>query len=203
MHTSQTVLAFDFLDPWCWIAKRRLAVAMEQAGKTFEVEFQPCRSLVTKASIGLSYRAFLELRYGTETASHQSLVTDELRKHGIKAAIDRISAVPDILPAVGVILWLQCHGRSADMFVERVCEAFYCQGADIGEPMFLTRLLESDGEPSDLIEAFIRDERFCTLLNQNEAEVTKWAGRLIPSLRIGGSVVFGAQTPGVLLPLLL
>ncbi|WP_416769722.1 DsbA family oxidoreductase [Pseudomonas sp. RHF3.3-3] len=195
------LLAFDFLDPWGWVAERRLAAAMHQAGRPLEIIFQPCRSSLSRAAAGMAYSDYLERRFGTEAVVHQSLVATELRKLGIEPQLGKILTVPDTRLAQAAVLWLQRSGRPAQAFVERVYEALFCQAADIGALSTLERLLAPEGVAFRDVEAFIESDAFSQELDETEAMAAAWTGRVIPSLRINGTVVYGAQTPGVLAPM--
>ncbi|RCL26848.1 hypothetical protein C6A77_11445 [Pseudomonas sp. AFG_SD02_1510_Pfu_092] len=195
-------LAFDFLDPWGWVAVRRLAIAMAQVGEPLDVLFQPCRSPLSRVAAGGAYAEFLERRFGTQAAVHQSLVAAEMQKLGIELAFSAIRSAPDTCPALVAVLWLQRTGKPAVAFVERVFEALYCHGQDIGDEAVLQRLLSAEGVSFADILAFMRSDACAVELEQIEASVAAWAGRVIPSFRINGTVIFGAQTPGVLAPML-
>lgn len=200
MNTSP-ILAFDFLDPWGWVAVRRLAIAMTQAGKAFGVTFQPYRSLLSRTAAGLSYADFVERRFGTQALIHQSLVTTEMQKLGIEPAFSKIRIVPDTRPALAAVLWLQRNEGSAEAFVQRVYEALYCYGEDIGDDAVLEKLLSQEAVALSDIKDFLLSDTFREELQETETSVAGWAGRVIPSFRINGTVVFGAQTPGVLAPM--
>ncbi|KPA87699.1 putative dithiol-disulfide isomerase involved in polyketide biosynthesis [Pseudomonas asplenii] len=195
------LLAFDLLDPWGWVAVRRLAVAMHQAGKKLDIIFQPCRSSLSRAATGMTYPDYLERRFGTEAVVHQSLVAAELRKLAIEPGFGKILTVPDTRPALAAVLWLQRSGRPAQAFVERVYEALFCQAEDIGALSTLERILGPEGVAFRDIEAFIESQAFSQELDETEAMAAAWTGRVIPSVRINGTVVYGAQTPGVLAPM--
>ena len=200
MNTSP-ILAFDFLDPWGWIGVRRLAMAMNQAGKAFDVTFQPCRSSLSRIAAGMSYAEFLERRFGTQALIHQSLVTTEMQKLGMEPAFSQIRSVPDTRPALAAVLWLQRNARSAEAFVQRVYEALYCYGENIGDDAVLEKLLSQEAVAFSDIKSFLLSDLFSRELQETETSVAGWAGRVIPSFRINGTVVFGAQTPGVLAPM--
>jgi predicted DsbA family dithiol-disulfide isomerase len=197
------ILAFDFFDPWGWVAERRLVMAMNQAGKQLDVIFQPCRISLSQSATGMSYRDFLERRFGTEVVLHQSLVAAEMRKLGIEPAFSKIVTLPDVLPALAAVLWLQRSGKSAQQFVERVFAALYSHGQDIGDGAVMKKLLSRDRVCFNDVQAFMHSDRFNEELLDTEATVAAWAGRVIPSFRIKDIVVFGAQTPGVLAPMLI
>ncbi|MEN5301173.1 DsbA family protein [Pseudomonas sp. TWI628] len=197
MHTPP-ILAFDFLDPWGWVALRRLAIAMAMAGKDFKVTFQPCRSAQGQTATGTAYTEFLALRFGTHAVVHQSLVAAQMQKLGVEPAFSEIRSVPDTRPALATVLWLQHSARPAQAFVQRVFEALYCEGQDIGDEAVLQRLLSQETVSFGELKAFMHSDAFSEALQRSENAVSGWAGRVIPSLRIEGTVVFGAQPPGIL-----
>lgn len=202
MHTHAPLLAFDFLDPWGWIAKRRLETALKRAQLNERIDFHPCRSAIAKNSEGLTYREIQERRYGTEAVVHQSLVTEELRKLGIEVALEKISTVPNTFPALAAVLWLQRRGQDANLFVDRVYQALYSNGRNVGDFVVLQELAQLDDTTLESIRDYSQSEEFFHAAKQNELQVERWAGRLLPSMRINGSVIFGAQVPEVLLPVL-
>ncbi|MPS99678.1 MAG: hypothetical protein E2581_14415 [Pseudomonas sp.] len=195
------ILAFDFLDPWGWVAMRRLVIAMTQANRELNVTFQPCRCVLSRSAAGMTYRDFLAYRFGTQAVLHQSLVATELQMLGIEPAFSAIVCVPDTRLALAAVLWLQRSARPARPFVESVYQALYCHGQDIGDPAMLEKLLGREMASFGDIQAFMQSAAFSDELQETEASVAAWAGRVIPSLRINGAVVFGAQTPGVLMPM--
>ncbi|KQN58809.1 hypothetical protein ASF02_18150 [Pseudomonas sp. Leaf58] len=150
----------------------------------------------------MTYPAFLERRFGTQAASHQSLVAVELRKLGIEPAFAAITNLPDSCPALAAVLWLQRRGRSAQHFVGSVFAALYCHGQDIGDPIVMENLLSREMLAFGDIQEFMHSDDFGDELRDTEASVAAWSGRVIPSVRINGAVVFGAQTPSVLIPML-
>ncbi|QXI49379.1 DsbA family protein [Pseudomonas anuradhapurensis] len=196
------LLAFDFLDPWSWVAQRRLALAMSQVGQPLKVTFQPCRSPLSRAAAGMAYHDFLERRFGTQALIQQSLVAAEMRQLGIEPAFSQIVRLPDTRPALAAVLWLQRSGKPAHHFVESVFEALYCHGQDIGDPAVLKQLLLRERVALSEVVQFMHSDTFSEELQASEATAAAWAGRVIPSLRINGTVVFGAQTPSVLAPML-
>jgi len=201
MHISP-LLAFDFLDPWSWVALRRLALAMSRAGQPLSVTFQPCRSPLSRAAAGMAYHDFLERRFGTQALIQQSLVAVEMRQLGIEPAFSRIVRLPDTRPALAAVLWLQRSGKPAHHFVEIAFEALYCHGQDIGDPAVLEQLLEREKVPVGEIVQFMHSDTFGKELQASEATAAAWTGRMNPSFCSHGTVVFGAQTPSVLAPML-
>ena len=196
------LLAFDFLDPWGWVAQRRLALAMSQVGQPMNVTFQPCRSPLSRAAAGMAYHDFLERRFGTKALIQQSLVAAEMRQLGIEPAFSQIVRLPDTRLALAAVLWLQRSGKPAHHFVESAFEALYCHGQDIGEPAVLEQLLEREHVSLGEVVQFMHGDTFGEELQASEATAAAWAGRMIPSFCIKGTVVFGAQTPSVLAPML-
>ncbi|WP_265106049.1 DsbA family protein [Pseudomonas sp. HN2-3] len=176
---------------------------MNQAGKQLDVSFQPCRSSLSQSATGMSYRDFLERRFGTQAVIHQSLVAAEMRKLGIEPAFSKIVTLPDVLPALAAVLWLQRSGKSAQQFIESVFAALYSHGQDIGDVAVMKKLLSREMASFNDFHEFMLSDTFSEELLDTEAKVASWAGRVIPSFRIKDTVVFGAQTPGVLAPMLI
>ena len=196
------LLAFDFLDPWSWVALRRLALAMSQAGQPLNVTFQPCRSPLSRAAAGMAYHDFLQRRFGTQALIQQSLVAAQMRQLGIEPVFSQIVRLPDTRPALAAVLWLQRSGKPAHHFVQSAFEALYCHGQDIADPAVLEQLLDREHVSLGEVVQFMHGDTFGEELQASEATAAAWAGRVVPSLRINGTVVFGAQTPSVLAPIL-
>lgn len=196
------LLAFDFLDPWSWVALRRLALAMSQVCQPLSVTFQPCRSPLSRAAAGMAYHDFLERRFGTQALIQQSLVAAQMRQLGIEPVFSQIVRLPDTRPALAAVLWLQRSGKPAHHFVQSAFEALYCHGQDIADPAVLEQLLEREHVSLGEVVQFMHGDTFGEELQASEATAAAWAGRVVPSLRINGTVVFGAQTPSVLAPML-
>jgi 2-hydroxychromene-2-carboxylate isomerase len=189
---NSAILAFDFLDPWGWIAIRRLESAVRLTKRECRITFLPFQSLLGRTFIAKPYAQYLQRRLGTDASAWQASVSSALRGLGIEPALDRVGAVADMRPVMADLLELQRSGQPAQALVESVYQAIYCQGADMNawQPVAgAPRLATSAAQDNPALDAV-------------RLQVQAWAGRVIPSMRINGRVVYGAQPAEVLVPLL-
>lgn len=146
----------DFVCPWCFIGKRRLAgaAALVQASHP-EVRFQfnwlPYFLDPDTPPAGEPYREFLEAKFGgaTQVVKLQLDLTETGREVGVEFNFGRIVMRPNTLQAHRLVYRAQSIGHrpeEIEALVERLFVAHFQRGEDIGDIATLANIAAECGE---------------------------------------------------------
>lgn len=164
----------DVVCPWCYIGKRRLEAALAaRAAPLPLVRWHPFQLNPDIAAGGVDRRSYLEEKFGGPERAREIYARVEAagREVGITFRFERIARQPNTSAAHRLIAWAQAVApASADHLVERLFQAYFVEGVDIGVVDELARLagesscdpetarahLESDAGRAELAEADAR-----------------------------------------------
>ncbi|WP_248799208.1 DsbA family protein [Pseudomonas sp. MWU13-2105] len=201
MKNTFIALAFDFLNPWCWVGEKRLRQAMASTGVSLPVDYQACRSHPA-AQVGMDYRTYRENRFGSQAKAHEEALCLAAAEFGISLDFSRIGTMPDTERALRLMQWQRDRGQCPQTLFEGVYHALFCEGKDINDPAALVALLPQDAEERQLAMNFLRSEDGVKALVEAERETGAWCGRLTPAIKSGETVISGAQPSAILATLL-
>jgi len=194
-------IGFDFVCPWCLIGLRHWRAALHEFAalhpqRSVRVVWRPAQLLPGIPAEGLPYQAFYEARLGgrAAVAARRAQVQQAGDAVGLRFAFDRIERMPNTLRAHALAQRAATHAGTAlhGGFVERVLEAFFLEGRDIGQAATLVELWQQAGLPawSEGEDRALAEPR--PLLAD--------AVRSVPSFAFGPGVeIHGAQPARVLL----
>jgi predicted DsbA family dithiol-disulfide isomerase len=139
----------DVVCPWCYIGKRRLEAALgPDAAARPSVRWHPFQLNPDLPAGGIERRGYLDAKFGGPERAREIYARVEAvgREVGIDFQFDRIVRQPNTLDAHRLIGWVQVAAPDcADRLVERLFEAYFTEGADIGDPAVLARLAGEAG----------------------------------------------------------
>ncbi|MBV9044367.1 MAG: DsbA family oxidoreductase [Alphaproteobacteria bacterium] len=145
----------DTVCPWCFIGKRRLdrALAM-RPDVPVRVFWRPYRLDPTIPREGVDRRAYLRAKFGD--GPRNSAMADALRQEGasegITFAFDKIAKTPNTLDSHRLIRWAGSAGDGVqNEIVERVFQAYFLDGRDIGDTGVLTDVAKDGGMDAELV----------------------------------------------------
>ena len=199
----------DFVCPWCYIGKTRLAAAaalvLEQHPQTrFQFNWLPYFLNPDTPPAGEPYRAFLEAKFGGARAvdkMHEK-VADAGRDDGVNFDFARIAKRPNTLRAHRLVYRAQSLGhRPAEIeaLVERLFSAHFQRGEDIGDVATLAAIAAECGDVKDDVSAYLESDEDAKKVKSLAAKVGKLGVDGVPFFIIQRRLtVAGAQT-GVLL----
>jgi predicted DsbA family dithiol-disulfide isomerase len=198
MKSNFIAFAFDFLDPWCWIGEKRLRQAMVKTGVILPIDYQACRSAYPKAQVGLDYQTFQENRFGSHAKNHEEALFHAAAECGISLDLSLITTMPNTESALRLMQWQKHRGKCLETLFEGIYQARFCKGEEISDPESLLPLLEQDPEERQLTLNFLRSEDGISELLKAERETIKWCGRLSPAMKLGETLISGAQPTEIL-----
>ncbi len=188
------------------IGKRRLDRALATAKKARpeagpELRWRVFQLNPTMPREGMDRSAYLAAKFGGPQRAHEvyDVIHREGRLEGIEFAFDRIRRTPNTLAAHGLIRLAQSNGHSASL-VERLFEAYFIEGRDIGDDCILMEIAESAGLETDQVQSYFAGDRASDSLRAEDAAARASGITGVPFFIINGQYsVSGAVAPEVLL----
>lgn len=196
---NEISLVFDFLDPWGWVAERRLRLAMRKVAIAAPITYRPCRTSLSRKAVGHHFADYQQLRFGSHAKSHEERLVAEASSLGLAFGALNIQKTPD--PWYAMIALANEHRHSSELF-NAIYAAIFRDGRDVGNIEVMEELLRSESADT-AVETLLSDRALSVELLQSEQEVAQWSRNLTPCIRIGDVIVSGAQPPCVLERLLL
>ena len=199
----------DFVCPWCFIGKRRLAGALDLVREkypdtVFQFSWLPYFLNPDTPLRGEPYRAFLENKFGgaKQVDALQRELTLAGSDAGVDFAFERIVLRPNTLRAHRLVYRAQSIGhRPAEIeaLVERLFVGYFQRGEDIGDVATLAAIAAECGDVKADVTDYLESDQDAKKLKSLAAKVGKLAVDGVPFFIIQRRLtVSGAQT-GVLL----
>jgi predicted DsbA family dithiol-disulfide isomerase len=191
----------DVVCPWCYLGKRRLEAALARVGREDAiVRWRPFQLDETIPLEGMDRQAYMKRKFGDLsrlTAVHERLVSfgEEV---GAVYDFDAISRAPNTLKAHRLIRWAGEAGAQ-DVVVERLFQAYFEQGRDIGDNETLSEIAAASGmDGEDVRRRLLSDED----IEAAQTEIDAWRRAGVSGVPFfifdGKLAVSGAQTVEVL-----
>lgn len=148
----------DIVCPWCYIGKRRFERALEMVADELDVDvvYRPYQ-LDPSASPGTSgpvVQAYAR-KFGGEERAHQIIdhVTNVAAGDGLEFRMDRALRANTLL--AHRLLWLTERTGHQHAMKERLLEAYFVDGLDIGDPDVLADCAAEVGMSRDDVRTFL------------------------------------------------
>lgn len=188
----------DVVCPWCYLGKRRLELALEEAEDVaVEVRWRPFQLDPTIPEGGIDREEYFREKFGDLTrvaAIHERL--KELGDGvGIRFAFERIARTPNTLDAHRLIRWASIEGAGEEV-VEKLFSLFFEDGADLGDIDVLVEAAVSAGLPGDLVRRLLEGDADRDAVREEIATAQRIGVTGVPCFIIDGRyAVMGAQEP--------
>ena len=188
----------DVVCPWCYLGKRRLELALEQAEDIeVEVRWRPFQLDPTIPDEGVDREDYFREKFGDLTrvaAIHERL--KELGDGvGIRFAFERIARTPNTLDAHRLIRWASIEGHG-EAVVEKLFSLFFEDGADLGDIDVLVEAAVSAGLRGDVVRRLLEGDADRDEVREEIATAQRIGVTGVPCFVIDGRyAVMGAQEP--------
>jgi len=189
----------DVVCPWCYIGKRRFEAAVEQLRGEIDVDvvFRPYQ-LDPKANPGEPTpvidgyaRKFGGLARAEQIIDH---VTRTAEQEGLVFHMDRALRANTLL--AHRLLWLAEATGHQYALKERLLQAYFCDGLDVGSVAVLAELAAEVGMPADRVLAFLHSDDGTEAVRQQLALAADLEITAVPTFVIDGRwSIPGAQDP--------
>lgn len=202
-------LVSDFVCPWCFLGKVRLAKAIEQVRESrpdlqVRLNWLPFFLNPDTPAAGEPYRAFLEAKFGGPKGADavQAQVAEAAAGDGLVFAFDRIRTRPNTLKAHCLSYRLQSQGfrqEQVTTLAERLFAAHFQEGRDIGDSATLADIAAACGDRRDEAFDYLESGEGEVKVKAMAAKVIKLGVSGVPFFIINRKLaVSGAQTPATL-----
>lgn len=187
----------DFVCPWCYIGKRNLDMALaERSEYAVSLLWLPYQLAPDVPAEGVDREEYLRAKLGSEQqlAAHQDAVREHGRAAGIDFHFDKIKRIPNTLDAHRLLRWAQEHDLGGDM-AQRLFEAYFEEGLDIGDHAVLADLAEDIGLSGEDVRALLATDTDLEAIRGGFANAREIGVRGIPTLIFQGKwVATGVQS---------
>jgi len=149
-HTDGLVVDVisDLICPWCFVAKRRIDRAASILGKSLEMRWHPFQLNPEMPVDGLNRRLYRSAKFGSWEQSQRldAQVAAAGKEVGIEFRHDLMKLTPNtfrghMLLAAALREGLEIQNRVA----ERLFQAYFIKGEDVGDPTTLLRIAREFG----------------------------------------------------------
>ena len=197
---SRIDIISDAICPWCYIGKRQLEIALPllaKDGLAFDVRWHPFQLNPDMPEEGVDRREYRTAKFGSWERSQQmdARITETAASLGLEFHMDRLTRTPNTVAAHRLIRVAGELGVQ-DALVEALFEAYFYNGADIGDHQTLAEIGAKAGIDHDAILALLAgDEGKQDVLAADQ--MARNAGiNGVPSFALQGHVLFSGAVPG-------
>ena len=190
----------DVVCPWCYLGEKRLEAALAEEPQPVAVRWRPYQLDPTIPEGGLDRVEHMAKKFG-KSGRLQS-VHDNLTRLGAEVgvpfAFDKIKRAPNTLDAHRLVRWASSAGVQARV-VNRLFEAYFVEGRDIGDRSLLTEIGGECGLERTLVEELLTKGADADLVREEIAQAQAIGVSGVPFFIFAGRLgVPGAQEPSVL-----
>jgi predicted DsbA family dithiol-disulfide isomerase len=148
----------DVVCPWCYLGEKRLDAAIAQEPQPVVIRWRPYQLDPTIPEGGLDRAAYMEKKFGK--GGRLKTVHDNLMRLGAEVglpfAFEKIKRAPNTLDAHRLIRWAASAGAQREV-VDRLFQAYFVEGRDIGERAVLIDIAKESGLDGDLVERLLKE----------------------------------------------
>ncbi len=201
----QLDVIFDTVCPWCYIGKRRLERALAlRPGTHISISWRPFMLNPDMPPDGIDRTAYLIKKFGSETRVRRvyGAIGEAGQSVEIDFAFDRIRRTPNSVASHRLI---RHAARSIDVapLVERLFEAYFIDGVDIGDTDILSDTGAQFGLDRDQVKRYLDSGADVAEIYEENARAHRLGINGVPAFAFEGNMVIsGAQEPEVLVRVL-
>ncbi|MBO6520524.1 MAG: DsbA family oxidoreductase [Rhodospirillales bacterium] len=201
----QLDVIFDTVCPWCYIGKRRLERALAlRPGADVEIKWRPFMLNPDMPPDGIDRTAYLIKKFGSETRVRRVYGAIGEAGHSVEIdfAFDRIRRTPNSVASHRLI---RHAARSINVapLVERLFEAYFIDGVDIGDTDTLTRIGVEFGLDGEQVKRYLESNADVAEIYEENARAHRLGINGVPAFAFESNMVIsGAQEPEVLVRVL-
>ncbi|MGO4151777.1 DsbA family oxidoreductase [Cupriavidus sp. YAF13] len=204
MKPVDTQITYDFICPWCWIGHRNLKAAIERV----PAEVAPAMSYVPyelnpdMPVEGADRKAYRTAKFGSWARSQamDAEVAMMGRRAGLDFNYDLITVTPNTRLAHRLMAFAQQTGDAAmvEALFEAIFAAYFSRGEHIGLIDVLVPLAVSAGFDAQAVRHHLSGTDGEAEVVAAQAKALREGVRSVPSMRIGNTVIAGAQPPSIM-----
>jgi predicted DsbA family dithiol-disulfide isomerase len=177
----------DLVCPICFLGLRLVhAVVGSVPGLAVEIRWYPYQLDPDLPTGGMDRQAYLEAKYGADGIEAALAGPAALaREFGLELGFDRITRQPDTFDAHRLVRFSYGFGVQAQV-VERLFQAFFLQGLDIGDRAVLLAVAAKSRLDPDAVAAFLASDEGAAALRQEIADIRASGVTEVPRFTFAG-----------------
>ena len=190
----------DVCCPWCWIGRRRLGLALADAGPLqATISWHPFRLNPDMPPEGMPRELYRRRKFGSDAVAqardaHVTAVAGEL---GLAFALNDQPRTPSTLLAHRLI-WLAGREGVQEALVESLFQSYFCAGQDVGDPAILVEVASRHRLERERVATFLAGHEGRDEVIAEEAKIRRGGLDGVPLFLFNRQVrVSGAQQPAV------
>ena len=195
----QLDIVSDVVCPWCYIGKHRFEQGLEMLGHVgkFNVRWRPYELNPTMPVEGIDRRTYCEQKFGSLEYANQlyANVAANAEADGLPIEVAQIRRMPNTRAAHRLIEVAGEHDCQ-NTLVDRLFEAYFVNGQDIGDLQTLQQIAESAGLTSSTAVDALEDTSRDAGIEAYERNAQDKGVHGVPSFLFNDLMLFsGAQSP--------
>jgi predicted DsbA family dithiol-disulfide isomerase len=189
----------DIICPWCYIAKKQLALAFEtaQLASHFDVTWRPFELNPDMPISGVDRVSYRTQKFGSWERS-QALDADVAaagKQVGINFRHDLMTRTPNSFQAHRLIL-LAGHDELQNATVDALFKAHFTEGRNVGETSVLVEIAAEAGLDAERVLKFLHSNVGADKIRSQEQSAMNAEISGVPTFILNGEVIFsGAVGP--------
>ena len=189
----------DVICPWCYIGKQhmqRALASLEAEGLRFQVGWRPFQLNPDMPKPGVARDEYRAAKFGSLARSREldQQVADAARAAGIEIRHDRMLRTPNTMDAHRLIRWAGMEGRQ-DQVVDRLFEAYFVEGQDIGDRAVLATIASACGFDRNAVLAYLESDSGAEEVAAEDAAVRRAGLSGVPTFVLDRHVLFSGAVP--------
>jgi predicted DsbA family dithiol-disulfide isomerase len=194
-------VVFDLVCPWCFLGIRRLRrLLRSRPDVAVELLWRPFLLNPDLAPHGVPRHDYMVRKFGGEDRARRlhGTITEFGRAEGLDFRFDRIRRVPHSLDAHRLVRWAGRFG-AADGMVEAILQAYFAEGADIGDAAVLAAIAVREGLDGIAARRFLATGAEVEAVHADNLRAHRLGINGVPCFVVAGRhAIAGAQEPEVL-----
>jgi predicted DsbA family dithiol-disulfide isomerase len=186
----------DFICPWCLVAKTRLNQAIARLNPSANIQWiwYPFELNPQMPEMGMDRQTYRTQKFGSWEYSQllDAKTIEATRDDGIRFCYESIEVTPNTLKAHRLNWFADKYGK-ATLMAERILNAYFTKGQNIGSVETLSDLAAEVGIDREIAKTFLRSDAGIQEVRELERQAVVRGVRGVPSISIGQEFLSGAQ----------
>lgn len=185
----------DFICPWCFVAERRLKQAAQEAGVNIRLTFKPFELNPEMPPEGMKRKTYRTSKFGSWEYS-QRLDAGTIKasaEDDLTFSYDKMEMTPNTRKVHLLVAFTIEHDpNQEEALVDRLFEAYFTDGLDLGDPAVLLAIAASFSLDTDSLETYWNSDDAVQEHTQNIIQALRNGVHGVPSMAIGEYAYSGA-----------
>lgn len=198
---------FDLICPWCLIGQHRLRAALAQRPDlAVTMIWHPFQLNPGMPRAGMDRRTYLETKFGgaDRAAAVYGVIAETAERDGLHIQLDMIPRTPSTLDGHRLVRMVgHSHADLTDALIDRLFDAYFRRGRDIGRTAVLIEEAVAVGLPESLVAGFLASHDGVEAIRHADAFARRTGIQAVPFFVLNRRfAIAGAQEAHAILPLI-